>query len=322
MATKTPQVIQYLVDTRKLWPAATKTKQLETYAARALKLLTPEEKTKVLKFFFVADAKLALLSHLLKHWVVSKYAGVPWSQTHLSADANKKPVYVDPATGQQPVAFNVSHQAGIVSLVAVAAYGGGDGDKGLPAQVGTDMVCTSERRARDLRMIETEGWGRFVDMHADVFGTREAAYLRDDGALVEGAGLRGLEGEALTDGKLRVFYALWCLREAYVKMTGEALLAPWLHDLSFEGLKAPKPGREFRQSDGEEDETIRTHNVVFKGSRVEDANICLRSLGPDYMTCSAVRTPGRKDDALGWELGPYEFLSVDEIIAHGECASG
>ncbi|RWA13378.1 hypothetical protein EKO27_g1704, partial [Xylaria grammica] len=47
----------------------------------------------------------------------------------------------------------------------------------------------------------------------------------------------------------------------------------------------------------------------------------IRALGPDYMTCTAVRTPARKSDALGWELGPFAFLTVDEIVAHGESTS-
>ncbi|RWA05262.1 hypothetical protein EKO27_g9841, partial [Xylaria grammica] len=84
MASSGVEVIQYLVDTRGLWPAATKTSDLETEASRPLALLTQDERTRVLKYYFVADAKMALASHLLKHWVVSKYGGVPWRETTLS----------------------------------------------------------------------------------------------------------------------------------------------------------------------------------------------------------------------------------------------
>ncbi|KAL7621523.1 hypothetical protein AAE478_008847 [Parahypoxylon ruwenzoriense] len=323
MGTSTNQVevIQYLVDTRGLWPRATKTKDLENEASRALALLTAEEKTAVLRYYFVADAKMSLASALLKHWVVSKYAGVPWWETKLTRDANKKPIFLD-AAGKQPVAFNVSHQAGIVALVAVAGY-----VDGSQVDVGTDVVCTSERRVRDHKFIDAEGWGKFVDMHSDVFGRSEAGYLKQD-LLGAQPGLPPLaRGDEITDFKLRQFYTLWCIREAYVKMTGEALLAPWLKDLEFRRFRAPEPGEGFAQrSDGgdmvESREVIREHEIVFKGGKVTDANICLRSLGPDYMTCTAVRTPGRKEDALGWDIGPFEFLTVDEIVDHAEAHLG
>ncbi|KAI1505922.1 hypothetical protein F5X99DRAFT_366582 [Biscogniauxia marginata] len=308
------EILQYLVDTRDLWPAATQTKDLEHEASRALALLPDDERAAVLRYYFVADAKMSLASHLLKHWAVSRCCGVPWRETRLSRDANKKPVYVDPATGRQPVSFNVSHQCGIVALVAVAD-GGGEVD------VGVDVVCTSERRARDHRMVRADGWAKFVDMHAEVFGRAEAEHLR--------SGLRPPPGtaeggeEAVLDFKLRAFYTLWCLREAYIKMTGEALLAAWLPDLEFRGFRAPAPGRALAQTGGEEgEETIRRHDIWFEGARVEDANVCLRSLGPDYMTCTAVRTPRRREDALGWDLGPFVFLDVEEILAHAEAASG
>ncbi|KAI0385103.1 phosphopantetheinyl transferase [Hypomontagnella monticulosa] len=313
------EVIQYLVDTRGLWPGATKTKELETEASRALALLNEEEKKAVLRYYFVADAKMSLASHLLKHWVVSKYAGVPWRETKLTRDEKTKPVYVDPATGKQPVAFNVSHQCGVVTLVAVSGYDG-------QVDVGTDVVCTSERRTRDHRVVNTEGWGKFVDMHADVFGRSEAVYLKSD-LLSTQAGLPNLaRGEEIVDFKLRCFYTLWCLREAYVKMTGEALLAPWLKDLEFKRFRAPQPGKEFVQlPDGElvgTQEIIKEHEILFHGSKVTDANICLRSLGPDYMTCSAIRTPQKKEDALGWDLGPYEFLTMDQILSDAEARLG
>ncbi|KAI0837916.1 phosphopantetheinyl transferase [Hypoxylon sp. FL0890] len=317
MESENVKILQYLVDTRGLWPKATKTKDLENEAARALALLTEDEKKAVLRYYFVADAKMSLASHLLKHWVVSKYANVPWWETKLTRDEKTKPIYRDPVTGKQPVAFNVSHQCGIVALVAVAGYDG-------QVDIGTDVVCTTERRTRDHRVINTEGWGKFVDMHADVFGRSEAQYLKSD-LLATQPGLPPLaRGEEIVDFKLRCFYTLWCLREAYVKMTGDALLAPWLKDLEFKRFRAPAPGETFEQRPegegevGERREVIRDHEILFRGKRVDDANICLRALGKDYMTCTAVRTPGRKEDALGWELGPFEFLEMERILEDAE----
>ncbi len=39
--------------------------------------------------------------------------------------------------------------------------------------------------------------------------------------------------------KLRRFYTYWSLKEAYIKMVGEGLLASWLLELEFEDVVAP-----------------------------------------------------------------------------------
>ncbi|KAK8016131.1 4'-phosphopantetheinyl transferase NpgA [Apiospora rasikravindrae] len=320
MASSNTPIIQWLVDTRHLWPQAAKTKDLEQAAPRALAILTPEERAGVLKYFFVRDAKMSLASHLLKHYVLARTLGIPWSATKLTRDANKKPVYVGD-DGQQPCRFNVSHQAGLVALVASVSK-----EAEVEADVGVDIVCVSERRDRDQRMVQDEGWGYFVDMHSDVFGRGETAYLKSrEFAAAASASVSAASGgaapttsEKVADAKLRRFYALWCLREAYVKMTGEALLAPWLGDLNFVEVRAPEPvtaeGGAFQQGADGSGEVITTHEVTFEGQRVDDANICLRSLGPDYMLGTAVRTPKNKDIGLGWHLGAFEIVDVETIV--------
>ncbi|KAK9419426.1 putative Phosphopantetheinyl transferase [Seiridium unicorne] len=304
MATNGPQVIQWIVDTRNLWPEATKPAQLETAAPEYLALLTPQEKAGVLKYFFVRDAKMSLASHFLKHYVLSKTLRIPWSATTITRDTHGKPIYIAP-DGSQPVQFNVSHQNGIVALSAVAGYDGPG-----TVDVGVDVVCVSERESRDHHMIQTEGWAKFVDMHSDVFGRSETRDLKNMPPLA------GQSKEAV-DAHLRKFYTLWCLREAYVKMTGEALLAVWLHDLEFQSFRAPDAAVAETQAAGDPEKTIvREHEVLFKGKKVDDANICLRSLGKDYMTCTAVRTPAKKEVALGWELGPFETIDIATILKH------
>ncbi|KAK8000204.1 phosphopantetheinyl transferase [Apiospora arundinis] len=320
MTSSNTPVIQWLVDTRHLWPQAAKTKDLEQAAPRALALLTPEERAGVLKYFFVRDAKMSLASHLLKHYVLARTLGIPWSATKLTRDANKKPVYVG-SDGQQPCQFNVSHQAGLVALVATTSSSNG-GAK-VEADVGVDIVCVSERRDRDQRMVRDEGWDYFVDMHSDVFGRGETAYLKSrEFAAAASASVSAAGGpttsEKVADAKLRAFYALWCLREAYVKMTGEALLAPWLGDLNFVKVRAPEPvmaeGGAFQQGADGTGEVITAHEVTFEGDKVHDANICLRSLGPDYMLGTAVRTPKDKKAGLVWHLGAFEVVDIETIV--------
>ncbi len=279
-------------------------------ASRALVLLTPSERAAVLKYMHAHDARMALGSHLLKHYVVAKTCGIAWAASNISRDARHKPIFVDPATGRQPLAFNVSHQAGLVAVAGVRGYGGGQID------VGVDVVSPAERRVRDHRMVHEDGWLRFVDMHADVFGTGEAEYLKYQvrRTLPRGADAAGrpVSAEALTDFKLRAFYTLWCLREAYVKMTGDALVAPWLHELQFRNLVPPKPVEALQDLDEEGLGT--SFDIWFKGNKVENVNVSLRAYGVDYMTCTMVRTPDNKEDGLGLRLGRFRVLTLDEIL--------
>ncbi|KUI56012.1 L-aminoadipate-semialdehyde dehydrogenase-phosphopantetheinyl transferase [Cytospora mali] len=306
-----PVIVQWIVDTRKLWPNAEKTAQLETAAARALALLTQDERKAVLRYLFVRDAKMALASHLLKHYVISKCCNVPWWETKITRNAKTKPVYVDAASGTSPIEFNVSHQAGLVALVA--SYGGTEG-----VDIGVDIVCVNERRDRDHAVINKEGWPSFVDMHADVFAPSEASYLKYQ-ILSAVPGLpAGATPAQLTDFKLRCFYTLWCLREAYVKMTGEALLASWLNVLEFRNFKPPKPTESFEGTLEDGSDVVRVHDIWFKGKKVDDANVCMRSLGPDYMTCTAVRTPHDKEVGLGVDLGAFEMIPIDDILKYAE----
>ncbi|KAM0333471.1 hypothetical protein ACHAQA_002133 [Verticillium albo-atrum] len=320
-----PQLVQWILDTRPLWPEATKTKDLEQAAPRALALLTPDERAAVLRFYHLRDAKLSLASHLLKRHAIARFCAVPWARAAPIRDhPAAKPTWRDEA-GREPLRFNVSHQAGLVALLAVRGYP----DPG-PVDVGVDVVCTSERRARDRAMVAAEGWPHFVDVHADVLSPREVSYLKF-GILepvyeLPDRPLPGAPPHEVADFQLRCFYALWCLREAYVKMTGEALLAPWLKDLEFRRFRAPAAAAGVEGGSlvvGEEAEgtAVRQHDIVFEGMKVEDANVCLRSLGPDYMVGVAVRTPEKREDGLGFRLGAFELVSMEDVITSGEAAA-
>ncbi|KAK3363274.1 hypothetical protein B0T25DRAFT_526868 [Lasiosphaeria hispida] len=331
MAAIKPVLVQWILDTRTWWPEATETRQLETHASRALALLPAAERTSALKYYHVRDAKMAIASSLLKHFVIAKLVpSVPWHATTITRDARTKPIYLDPSTGLSPVSFNVTHQAGIVALIGAAQ------PPALPVELGIDIVSPAERRARDHSLIQSDGWPRFVDMHADVFAPQEASYLKYQVlSAVPGLVPRGAAPDAVVDAKLRAFYALWALREAYVKMTGEALLAEWLRDLEFRRFRPPAPTPAWEvpareegvgvAEGGEEGmgpaygaQVVRDTEIRFRGKRVEDVNLCLRAMGPDYMVCTAVRTPGGTAVGLGWRLGPYQVLSLEEVLAFAE----
>ncbi|KFA77557.1 hypothetical protein S40288_05749 [Stachybotrys chartarum IBT 40288] len=280
-----PTVIQWVLDTRTLWPEAEKTSDLPRVASRALALLTEEEKTKVLKFYFVRDAKLILGSILLKRHVISRFCpGVSWDAATPVLDARSKPVFLLP-DGTQPVLFNVSHQAGLVVLLGVHAPPPG-------LAVGVDVVCQAERADRDVRTITTQGWPHYVDIHSQVFSPGE---------------VRALTTLPFADNQRRLayFYAIWCLREAYLKMTGEALVASWLCDLEIRGFAPP----------GEE--PAEGLQVYFQGKKVDGVDVRLEKLLGEYMVSTVVRE-GEGGRAV--EVGEFESLDIDSVLAAAEAS--
>ncbi|CAK7271739.1 hypothetical protein SEPCBS119000_004761 [Sporothrix epigloea] len=340
-----PLLVQWMVDTRPLWPEATQTRQLTTVASRALAaLLSDEERAGVLKYFHVRDAKMALVSQLLKHLVVARCTGsdgpVPWRKAVLSRDGHGKPVFYHEKGRTQLVVFNVSHQNGLVVLAAV--YGGqlgGSGDSSA-FEVGIDVVSPQERRLRDHQMMAEEarqsgmnsvasGWLHFVDVHADVLSPSEVRYLKSVAA----------DMQMQDDERLRLFYGLWCLREAYVKMTGEALLAKWLADLEFREFRVPGIANTPLESSAAmaeadslcQGEMETQYDIHFRGASVGDAvNMCLRSVGTGYMVCTAIRAaPGHEADtetracALALPTtDAIELLQVDDILDFAERSGG
>ncbi|KHN94276.1 phosphopantetheinyl transferase [Metarhizium album ARSEF 1941] len=290
-------VLKWILDTRPLWPEAKATKDLETAASRALSLLTADERASVLRYHFVKDAKLALGSALLKRHAISSALGVPFSRATPTPGPppGRKPLFRRP-DGTQPLAFNVSHQAGLVALAAVR----GDADGG--ADVGVDVVCPRERRERDHALLGRDGWPAYVGMHESVFAAAECERLRDLGRR------RG------PDEALEYFYALWCLREAWVKMTGEALLAGWLGELEMRNFAPPGAAAAADAPPLE---------VWFRGRRVGGGGgggggvyVRLERYLADYMVCTVVRGD------VGRRLGDgFESVDLDALLDSAEKSS-
>jgi len=285
---------------------------------------------------------MSLASHLLKHLVITKYCNVPWSQSTISRDANGKPCF-KPAGATKPVMmdFNVSHQAGIVSLIASVGFD-------VKVDVGTDVVCANERETHDYAHIKKHGFFDWVDMHGDVFAESELNYMKLSPVFLDiGIPNERLSGYAkdtlsrcqwrnakldlkmtATDGqeassvqvdsntvidkKLRRFYAMWCLREAYVKMTGEALLAPWLKDLEISVAQAPDAATDLQDSSSlTRGDVVRDFKIFFKGRKVTDVKMELSALGPAYMVAGSLRIPTGN---LDLKLGPWQELRLEEDV--------
>lgn len=225
---------------------------------------------------------MALGSRLLKRYLITRYANVPWDEANMTRNADTKPVFIAP-DGSEPIVFNVSHQAGIVVLVA--AYHPPEG-----AAVGVDIVCPTERRERDHLFVRNESWQSFVDMHGEVLCPNEVTSLCS-------LPFRDL------DHRLRYFYTLWCLREAYVKMTGEALLAPWLRRLEMRYFTPP------------EDAPVEQIEVWFQGKCLDEVDLYLANVMDDFMICTVSKKDSDGNPFL--DVGEYEKLDIDEVIAFG-----
>ncbi|KAG4441593.1 hypothetical protein IFR05_002928 [Cadophora sp. M221] len=312
-ASNGPRIVQWFIDTRPLWPvkkanARDEVQQLKTVASRALSLLPEAEQTSVLKYYHLKDAKMSLVSHLLKHLIITK-CNIPWPCSTISRDEKGKPCFKPGVEDNHVILdFNVSHQAGIVSLIAAVGFKG--------VAVGTDVVCVNERLQQDYAHINKYGFDDWVDVHADVLADSEVAYMKS--APVDD---RSRGAETVIEKQLRIFYAIWCLREAYVKMTGDALLAPWLKELEILDVQSPTVKEGIDATSLEEGEVVRQFANYFRGKAVTDVKTELAALGMHYMIAGSIRIPQELKDS-GIKFGKWQQLDLEkDILDVAEAAS-
>jgi 4'-phosphopantetheinyl transferase len=243
--------------------------------------------------------------------------------------------------------FNVSHQAGIVSLIASVGFD-------VRVDVGTDVVCANERVKHDYDHIDKQGFFDWVDMHGDVFAESELKHMklspvhvpvnlggpdvsisgfakdvlsrcqwRNAKLNIEATAADGkksavqVDSNSVIDKKLRRFYAMWCLREAYVKMTGEALLAPWLKELEMSDVQAPDPSNDTQDTNSlAGGEVVKEFKIFFKERKVTDVKMEVSALGPAYMVAGSVKVPKGIPDL---NMGTWQQLKLeDDILAAAE----
>ena len=275
------EAFRWLLDVKDLWPIPdeqlTKTQSTAHWAsgsdaARALSLLPAAERARVLRFYHPRDAKLCLGSNLLKHRAISHACQVSWDQATISEDRNHKPCYKPTEPKGLNIEFNVSHHGTLVSLVGCASS--------IP-KLGTDIVQVSWEK--DYAAIQKDGFKTWVNIYEAVFSDREVADIIAYTPAMS-------DPQAMMKAKLRHFYAHWCLREAYVKMTGEALLAPWLKDLEFRNVKVPPPASHVSPEDGDGGwgQVCTDYDIWFKSKKVTNVKMELQAFGEDYMIATAI----------------------------------
>jgi 4'-phosphopantetheinyl transferase len=138
-------------------------------APEYLALVSKEERTKILDKFNIADARMDLASALLKRAYIAKETGLSFSSIRLSTRGDKfgKPMFAPPEspTGKEwpYIDFNVSHQAGLTTLVGIVVRGGRNmNDQHAHLLVGCDVVAPGERLKLDLAGIEELGFEEYL----------------------------------------------------------------------------------------------------------------------------------------------------------------
>ena len=241
-------------------PTSTATWSATPGPRAALALLPTHEQTAVLKYHFPRDASLSLGSFLLKHLAVVRATGVNWEDSAVSVDSavnNGKPFY-------QPggVQFNVSHHGSLVVLVGAVSD---------VANVGIDVVKVEDESV----VARAGGWDGWMASFRDVFSHDEIIEIRGSGI--------DPSGEDSTS-RLRRFYTFWALKEAYIKMTGEAFMVDRLTDLEFRGVRVPQPAAAERWGDMFDGLEVWRRKTRVQGVRME-----LISFGEEYVVATAVK---------------------------------
>ncbi|KAF2795175.1 4'-phosphopantetheinyl transferase [Melanomma pulvis-pyrius CBS 109.77] len=312
-----PALTCWLLDTRSLWVGD----KISQSASEALSIISPEERANCIRKYHIADAKMSLGSALLKRLFISKALGIPWKDIRFGRrrdPTHGKPCALLPDGKPAPIEFNVSHQAGLVALV---------GCKSCDVELGVDIVCVNERN--DYRLIDSEGFDGWVDVYQEIFSPEESwdmKYNVDPFKLLDGTEVssenlgrfdrccarnqelvatlnsgekRKFSSDLLIDAKLRRFYTYWCFKEAYIKLDGEALLANWIKELEFKGVRAPNTGTVARCSTlGSWGERIGDTEVWLKRERLEDVRIEIQAFEEDFMISVAAKPVGLLPEVL------------------------
>ncbi|KAL3477377.1 hypothetical protein BJX99DRAFT_226469 [Aspergillus californicus] len=315
---------RWYIDTRPLTSSTTTLPLLSS--------LTEADQTSVQKYYHTKDKHMSLASNLLKYFFIHQTCRVPWSSIVISRtpDPHRRPCYIPNASsdtqntqkGETPpkIEFNVSHQASMVAIVGTvippAGTEGANTKLSIP-EVGVDITCVNERQSPSVERRTLASLHSYIDIFSEVFSASEIMAMKTlDGVPP------GLDEERRIDYGYRLFYTYWALKEAYIKMTGEALLAPWLRELEFSDVVAPAAER----GDGVFGEPYRGIRTTLHRKLVEDVRIEVVALEKDYLMATAARGGGV---GVGVRLGlddgeepwrPFTKLDIEKDIR--PCATG
>lgn len=99
----------------------------------------------------------------------------------------------------------------------------------------------------------------------------------------------------LIAAKLRRFYAFFAYKEAYVKLEGEALLAPWLRDLEFGNVKSSDAvnvdaNTSILAHSEKWGQNLTHSDISIAGRPVRDVSMAIQAFEENHMIATAVRS--------------------------------
>jgi 4'-phosphopantetheinyl transferase len=302
-----PTLVRWYIDTRE-WEA-------NGFDLPLLETLRPAEQEAVKRYHHASDKRMSLASHLLKYLYIHRACGVPWQDILFSRTPmpENRPYYA--STSSTKVDFNVSHQASLTILAGVIAPSNDQlaiqavqGIIPLPPRIGIDITCVNERRKP---MKTLKDFTEFVSIFTEVFSPKEMATMQNPISTLRRARELGLAASFPSDDDatviefgLRLFYSYWALKEAYLKMTGDALLAEWVRHLEFTNVIPPAPvdpliaSKPYGLSTGSDHIPRSPHNwgapytdveVSRDGELIENVRLQLQSFESDYIVATAGR---------------------------------
>ncbi|RAO71122.1 uncharacterized protein BHQ10_007134 [Talaromyces amestolkiae] len=326
---------RWYIDTRQLTETTQNLPLLNT--------LQESDQTSIKKYLRLPDRHMSLASSLLKYLYIHQTCRIPWSEVTISRTPkpHQRPCFIPsgnesrPATEIPAVEFNVTHQASFVALAGcvvpskevkeaaatqTAVFSAPEPSSApLPSvpQVGIDVTCVNEPgRRRDNAPKTLKDVIDFIDIFKEVFSQKELDTMKQAAVPSSSQPLAEVIKSAM-----RLFYAYWALKEAYIKMTGEALLAPWLRELEFTNVHAPSPVADV-ETDKWSDPYTGVQTWLY-GKRVEDVRVELVAFEADYLVATAARGANLGEAVTGLEIDPWkDLVRVDIERDVRPCAMG
>jgi len=372
------EIVRYYIDTRPLVPSQPK-QPYKLPLISSLQSSDQEAITRFIrpadKFMSLASA---LLKYTFVHrYAKIPWNEVLISRT---PHPHRRPYWHPPAhwVADGGLEFNVSHQAGLVAIVGCqtpnvqastgcivehvqdislaksAASGPDDGHQHI--RLGVDVACTNEDHRTPTDLVNQAKFDEWVEVFAEMFSERERTDMKrlpvrmpvgemtefDDmnDTLFQDQDTSQEEAEMI-HFKLRRFYTYWALKEAYIKMVGEGLLASWLRDLEFVDVVAPLPPDARRTgrirgvdsaSEGDKIEEAkwtapaeaeRGMSTLFKGKKVENVRVEVVAYDEDFLVATAARgvvePPGDEDRSSN---RARRWIKLDIVKDIQPCAEG
>ena len=331
---------RFYIDVRPLIPMTRR----DSKSLPLLSMLRAEQQASIQAYKRPADRLMSLGSALLKYFFIHQYAKVPWKDICISKTAKPhgRP-YWDPLAdwkGKGGIEFNVTHQNGLVALVGCLTSTAQSPDYAAPltmnsgnqmenayfqVRLGVDLACTQEEGRTPSDVTTQDKLEEWVDIFKEMFS--EASRKDMKSALVSNAN----SDVNIIQKRFRRFYAHWALKEAFIKMVGEGLLADWLAQLEFENVHAPDPaikhdhpcdGFSWAFRDQEEFKWTPPGNAVknisptLYGKKVDRVQMQLVAYEKDYLFATASK------GIVEPEEGRWIKLDIDKDVrpcAEGRC---